>query len=76
MMKVKRIQILKTVVKTRKKAPVFAQKIAKSVAVSSAAEVFLHHKLPSGNIIIDATFIEGLNTMIKIVLKLPIFGFF
>ena len=63
----RRIILLRTLVVTRKKAPRFAQKIAKSMALTSATEVFLHHKTPDGSIVIDATVIEGMETCLKII---------
>lgn len=57
--------ILKTLVVTRKKAPKFVNKVAKSVAISAAAEVFLHHRPPDGSVVIDVTFIEGLMILLK-----------
>lgn len=63
----RRIIILRTLVVTRKKAPLFAQKIAKSMALTSATEVFIHHKPPDGSIVIDATVIEGMETCLKII---------
>jgi hypothetical protein len=59
--------VLKTLVVTRKKAPRFAQKVAKSVALSSTAEVFLHHKPPDGTLVMDVTVIESLEACIKII---------
>lgn len=58
--------MLKTVVITRRRAPVFAQKIAKSVVLSSAADVFLHHKPPEGTVVLDATVIEGIEACLKL----------
>lgn len=63
----RRIILLRTLVVTRKKAPRFAQKIAKSMALTSTAEVFLHHKPPDGSIVIDATVIEGMEVCLKII---------
>jgi hypothetical protein len=58
---------LKTIVVTRKKAPRFAQKVVKSMTLTSAAEVILHHKPPDGTIVIDATVIESLEMCLKII---------
>ena len=52
---------------TRRKAPRFAQRVAKSVALSSTAEVFLHHKPPDGTVVLDVTVIESLEVCLKIV---------
>lgn len=57
--------ILKTLIMTRKKAPKFAKKVVKSVALSAAAEVLLHHKPPDGSVVLDVTFIEGLMILLK-----------
>lgn len=65
-MKIRRT-VLRTLVVTRKKAPRFAQRVAKSVALSSTAEVFLHHKPPDGTVVIDVTVIESLEVCLKIV---------
>jgi hypothetical protein len=58
--------IKKTLVMTRRRAPRLAQKIVKNAVLSTAAEMFIHHKPPEGTIIIDATVIEGLEACVKI----------
>jgi hypothetical protein len=60
----------RTVVITRRKAPLLAQKIVKSAALSTAAEIFVHHKPPEGTVIIDATVIESLEVCLKILTHL------
>lgn len=66
-MRVSSFTIKKTVVIiTRRKAPRLAQKIVKNAVLSTAAEIFIHHKPPEGTIIIDATVIEGLEACLKI----------
>ncbi len=62
--------VLRTLVVTRKKAPRFAQRVAKSIALSSTAEVFLHHKPPDGAVVIDVTVIESLEACLKIMTHL------
>ena len=65
-MKIQRA-VLRTLVVTRKKAPRFAHKVVKSLALSSTAEVFLHHKPPDGSVVMDVTVIESLEACIKII---------
>lgn len=57
--------ILKSIVIGKKKAPKFAKKVVKSLALSSAAEVLFHHKTPDGSLVLDVTFIEGVETVVK-----------
>lgn len=57
--------ILKSLVVTRRKAPRFAKRVAKSTVLSSIAETVLHHKPPDGTIVIDVTVIESLETCLK-----------
>lgn len=63
---IRKTTILKTIVITRRKAPRLVRKIAKSVAMSSAAEVLLHHKPPDGTVVIDITVIETVDACVKI----------
>ena len=66
-MKIQRKILLKTLIVTRRKAPKLAKRIAKSTALSSAAEVFLHHKAPDGSLVIDVTVIESVDSCIKLI---------
>lgn len=66
-MKIQRRVLLKTLIVTRRKAPKLAKRIAKSTVLSSAAEVFLHHKAPDGSIILDVTVIESVESCIKLI---------
>jgi hypothetical protein len=66
-MKFRRILLLKSLAVTRRKAPKLAKRIAKSTVLSSAAEVFLHHKLPDGSLVIDVTVIESVDSCLKMI---------
>lgn len=66
----RRVLILKTIVVTKKKAPKLAKKLAKNIALSSVVEVFLHHKVPDGNTVVDATVLESLETCFKLLTHL------
>lgn len=57
--------IIKSIIITRKKAPKFVKKIAKNVALSSAVEVFFHHKAPEGSVVIDVTIIESVESFFR-----------
>lgn len=59
--------MLKSLIVTRRKAPKLAKKIVKSTVLSSVAEALVHHKPPTGDLVIDVTVIESLETCIKIV---------
>lgn len=58
--------ILKTIVIGRKKGPKLVKKIAKNVALSSAAEVLFHHKAPDGSLVLDVTFIESVESFVRL----------
>lgn len=58
--------ILKSIVIGRKKAPKLVKKIAKNVALSSAAEVLFHHKAPDGSLVVDVTFIESIESLVRL----------
>jgi hypothetical protein len=58
--------ILKTMIVTRKKAPKFAKRIVKSVALTTAVEALFHHKPPDGSVVIDVSMVESLEVCIKI----------
>lgn len=62
--------VLRTIVYTRRKAPKFAKKLAKSLALSTAAEVLIHHKPPETGTIVDVAFIESVDACIKILTHL------
>jgi hypothetical protein len=66
----RRVLILKTIVVTRKKAPRIAKKLAKNLALSSALEVVLHHKIPDGGTVVDVTVLESLDACFKILTHL------
>jgi hypothetical protein len=55
---------------TRRKAPKFAKKLAKNIALSSTLEVLIHHKLPDGGTIIDVTILESLDACFKLLTHL------
>lgn len=61
----RRTTILRSIVTTKKKAPKFAKKIAKNVALSSVVEVFFHHKAPDVSLVFDATFIESFDSFVR-----------
>ena len=61
-----RVAILRTIVVTRKRAPRLAKKLAKSLVLSSAVEVVLHHKVPDGGTVVDVTIIESLDACFKL----------
>ena len=62
--------IKKTFIITRRKAPRFAHKIVKNAVLSTAAEIFIHHKPPESSVLIDAAFLESLETCVKILTHL------
>lgn len=68
MFTIRKTTLLRTVAMTRRKAPKFAKKFVKNVAVSSAAEILLHHKAPDGSIVLDVSVIEGLDACVKILI--------
>ena len=63
---VRRSTILRSIVTTKKKAPKFVKSIAKNMALSSIVEVFCHHKIPDGSVVIDVTLVESIDRVIKI----------
>lgn len=62
----KKTLILKSIVIGRRKAPKFVKKVAKNVALSSAAEVLFHHKAPDGSLVLDVTFIESVESFVRL----------
>jgi hypothetical protein len=42
------------------------RKLAKDVAVASALEVFVHHKLPQASVVLDVVATHGLYTCIRL----------
>ena len=70
MFRVRRTFVLRTIVVTRRKAPKFARRVAKNLALSSAVEVLVHHKPPEGGVVVDATLIEGLDACLKLLIHL------
>ena len=62
----RRVTILRTMITVRRKAPKLARKIAKNVALASTVEAFVHHRPPSGDVVIDVSMIESLEVCIKI----------
>ncbi len=65
-MLIRKTVVLRTIVFTKRKAPKFARKLAKSLALSSAVEVLIHHKPPETGVVVDVTVIESLDACIKI----------